>query len=130
MRQAGVAQLVALVAGCEGYGPQLFFSNPSVMFTCNKAIGSGSGSVGGQTNLQESFSEDCTLLEVEALTIQTLKQVQAARTATCWRLRHGGPDARAGHRGEDQQGQCGGGNYYQGYKVYDAAMLQTIIDRL
>ncbi|KAG5187511.1 hypothetical protein JKP88DRAFT_307229 [Tribonema minus] len=71
-QQQAQASLVLLVAGFEDHGPQLFCSDPSVMFTRNKAI--GSGSVCTQTNLQGSFSEKFALLEAEALAVQTLKQ--------------------------------------------------------
>ncbi|KAG5183929.1 proteasome subunit alpha [Tribonema minus] len=106
-RPFGVA---LLIAGFDDQGPQLFFSDPSGMFTRYKAKAIGSGSEGAQTNLQESFSENFTLLEAEALAVQTLKQVMEEKISK--------DNVEVASVTKD------------GYTVYDAAMLQTIIDRL
>lgn len=106
-RPFGVA---LLMAGFDDQGPQLFFSDPSGMFVQYKAKAIGSGSEGAQTNLQESYSESLTLLEAETLAVQTLKQVMEEKIS------------------KDNVEVAS--VTAAGYKVYDAAMLQTIIERL
>lgn len=70
-RPFGVA---LLLAGVDDHGPQLFFSEPSGTYWPVKAHAIGSGSEGALNNLKESYSEDMTLLDAEALAIGALKQ--------------------------------------------------------
>mmetsp|Transcript_23340 Transcript_23340/g.33488 ORF Transcript_23340/g.33488 Transcript_23340/m.33488 type:complete len:245 (+) Transcript_23340:65-799(+) len=72
-RPFGVALLLA------GYdelnGSQLYFSDPSGTYVRYKAKAIGAGSEGAQSTLTESYSENMTLEEAEALALNTLKQV-------------------------------------------------------
>jgi 20S proteasome subunit alpha 5 len=72
-RPFGVALLLA------GYDEinlcQLYFSDPSGTFVRYKAKAIGAGSEGAQSNLEESYSENLSLQEIETLAISTLKQV-------------------------------------------------------
>ena len=79
-RPFGVALLLA------GYddqkGAQLYFSDPSGTFVRYKAKAIGAGSEGAQSNLEESYSENMTLLEAEELALSTLKQVMEEKIST------------------------------------------------
>lgn len=79
-RPFGVALLLAGYDDLEG--PQLFFSDPSGTFVRYKAKAIGAGSEGAQSNLEESYSENMTMVEAENLALSTLKQVMEEKIST------------------------------------------------
>ncbi|GAB1524123.1 proteasome component pup2 [Rhizoctonia solani] len=71
-RPFGVA---LLIAGIDELGPQLYHTDPSGTFVRYEAKAIGSGSEAAQTELQDKYHKQMTLLEARHLTLKILKQV-------------------------------------------------------
>jgi len=71
-RPFGVA---LLIGGIDELGPQLFHTDPSGTFMKYQAKAIGSGSDAAQSELQDKFHSQMTLLEAQTLTLSVLKQV-------------------------------------------------------
>ncbi|KZV68445.1 proteasome subunit alpha type 5 [Peniophora sp. CONT] len=71
-RPFGVA---LLIAGVDESGPQLFHTDPSGTFIKYEAKAIGSGSEAAQSELQDKWHKQMTLLEAQVLTLRVLKQV-------------------------------------------------------
>ncbi|KZP15663.1 proteasome subunit alpha type 5 [Athelia psychrophila] len=71
-RPFGVA---LLIAGVDENGPQLFHTDPSGTFMKYDAKAIGSGSEAAQSELQDKWHKQMTLLEARTLTLRVLKQV-------------------------------------------------------
>jgi len=71
-RPFGVA---LLIAGVDENGPQLFHTDPSGTFIRYEAKAIGSGSEAAQSELQDKWHKQMTLLEAHILTLRVLKQV-------------------------------------------------------
>ncbi|CAE6361481.1 unnamed protein product [Rhizoctonia solani] len=71
-RPFGVA---LLIAGIDELGPQLYHTDPSGTFVRYEAKAIGSGSEAAQTELQDKYHKQMTLLEARNLTLKILKQV-------------------------------------------------------
>ncbi|KAH8119749.1 proteasome subunit alpha type 5 [Phellopilus nigrolimitatus] len=71
-RPFGVA---LLIAGIDENGPQLFHTDPSGTFMRYDAKAIGSGSEAAQSELQDKWHKQMTLVEAQTLTLKTLKQV-------------------------------------------------------
>ena len=100
-----------LVAGYdENLGPQLFYADPSGTFALYKAKAIGSGGEGAQSNLQEMYSETLSLEDAEVLALSTLKQVMEDKL--------------------DEDNVDLASVTKDGFKIYDSAALQAIVDRV
>jgi len=71
-RPFGVA---LLIGGIDELGPQLFHTDPSGTFMKYQAKAIGSGSDAAQSELQDKYHSQMTLLEAQTLTLSVLKQV-------------------------------------------------------
>ncbi|KAG1848511.1 proteasome subunit alpha type 5 [Suillus subalutaceus] len=71
-RPFGVA---LLIAGVDELGPQLYHTDPSGTFMRYNAKAIGSGSEAAQSELQDKWHKQMTLLEAQKLTLRVLKQV-------------------------------------------------------
>jgi len=71
-RPFGVA---LLIGGIDELGPQLFHTDPSGTFMKYQAKAIGSGSDAAQSELQDKYHSQMTLLEAQKLTLSILKQV-------------------------------------------------------
>ncbi|KAI5119714.1 hypothetical protein M0805_001428 [Coniferiporia weirii] len=71
-RPFGVA---LLIAGVDENGPQLFHTDPSGTFMRYDAKAIGSGSEAAQSELQDKWHKQMTLVEAHKLTLKILKQV-------------------------------------------------------
>ncbi|KAG9127325.1 proteasome component pup2 [Ceratobasidium sp. 392] len=71
-RPFGVA---LLIAGIDELGPQLYHTDPSGTFVRYEAKAIGSGSEAAQSELQDKFHQQMTLVEAQNLTLKILKQV-------------------------------------------------------
>jgi len=71
-RPFGVA---LLIGGIDELGPQLFHTDPSGTFMKYKAKAIGSGSDAAQSELQDKYHSQMSLLEAQLLTLSILKQV-------------------------------------------------------
>jgi len=71
-RPFGVA---LLIAGVDEKGPQLFHTDPSGTFMRYEAKAIGSGSEAAQSELQDKWHSQMTLLEAQLLALRVLKQV-------------------------------------------------------
>jgi len=71
-RPFGVA---LLIGGVDELGPQLFHTDPSGTFVRFDAKAIGSGSEAAQSELQDKWHKQMTLLEAQTLTLRVLKQV-------------------------------------------------------
>jgi len=107
-RPFGVALLMAGWDRKEG--PQLFFSDPSGTYFTYKAKAIGAGSEGAQATLQDRYRDDLTLAEAENLAFEILKQVMEEKISNA--------NVEVASVTVD------------GYALYDAAKLDSIIARL
>jgi len=71
-RPFGVA---LLIGGIDELGPQLFHTDPSGTFMKYQAKAIGSGSDAAQSELQDKYHSQMTLLDAQLLTLSVLKQV-------------------------------------------------------
>lgn len=71
-RPFGVA---LLIGGIDELGPQLFHTDPSGTFMKYQAKAIGSGSDAAQSELQDKYHSQMSLLEAQLLTLSVLKQV-------------------------------------------------------
>jgi len=71
-RPFGVA---LLIGGVDELGPQLFHTDPSGTFMKYEAKAIGSGSEAAQSELQDKYHSQMTLVEAQLLTLRVLKQV-------------------------------------------------------
>jgi len=71
-RPFGVA---LLIGGIDELGPQLFHTDPSGTFMKYQAKAIGSGSEAAQSELQDKYHSQMSLLEAQSLTLSILKQV-------------------------------------------------------
>ncbi|PVG01709.1 putative PUP2-20S proteasome subunit [Serendipita vermifera] len=71
-RPFGVA---LLIAGIDERGPQLYHADPSGTYTRYEAKAIGSGSEAAQSDLQDKYHKQMTLLEAQHLVLRVLKQV-------------------------------------------------------
>jgi len=71
-RPFGVA---LLIGGIDELGPQLFHTDPSGTFMKYQAKAIGSGSDAAQSELQDKYHSQMTLLDAQHLTLNVLKQV-------------------------------------------------------
>jgi len=71
-RPFGVA---LLIGGIDELGPQLFHTDPSGTFMKYQAKAIGSGSDAAQSELQDKYHSQMSLIEAQKLTLSILKQV-------------------------------------------------------
>nr|PNR63255.1 hypothetical protein PHYPA_001680 [Physcomitrium patens] len=71
-----------LIAGDDGAGPCLYYTNLSGTFWQCDAKAIGSGSEGADTSLQEHFNRNMTLEGAETLALSTLKQVMEEKVTS------------------------------------------------
>ena len=108
-RPYGVA---LLIAGCDKDGTaHLYHTDPSGTYIEYKAKAVGVGQEGAQSELQENYNENLTLQQAENLALNTLKQVMEEKI-------------------EDENVQLASITPADGFKVYSAADVQSIMKRL
>ncbi|KAF9505905.1 hypothetical protein BS47DRAFT_1334084 [Hydnum rufescens UP504] len=107
-RPFGVA---LLIAGVDELGPQLFHTDPSGTFTKYEAKAIGSGSEAAQSELQEKFHKQMTLLEAHTLTLRVLKQVMEEKL-------------------DQHNVQLAQVTRKNGFEILDEARLQTVIEAM
>ncbi|KAI9569489.1 proteasome subunit alpha type 5 [Boletus coccyginus] len=107
-RPFGVA---LLIAGIDEAGPQLYHTDPSGTFMRYDAKAIGSGSEAAQSELQDKWYKQITLLEAQKLTLQVLKQVMEEK------LEH--------HNVQLAQVTPG-----KGFEILDEVKLKEIIDAM
>ena len=100
-----------LIAGVDKDGsPHLFHTDPSGTFTEYKAKSIGVGSEGAQSELIEKYSPELSLNQAEDLALAILKHVMEEKVST-------------------KNIEFAAVTPGSGFKLYDAAQVQTIMDR-
>ncbi|KAJ2882844.1 proteasome component pup2 [Coemansia asiatica] len=107
-RPFGVA---LLIAGVDEKGPQLYHTDPSGTFWRYEAKAIGAGSEGAQTELQEKYHKDISMLDAELLALKVLKQVMEEKLS-------------------NTNVQLAKVTQENGYQIYTKEELQEVISRM
>ncbi|EJD03496.1 20S proteasome subunit [Fomitiporia mediterranea MF3/22] len=107
-RPFGVA---LLIAGFDENGPQLFHTDPSGTFMRYDAKAIGSGSEAAQSELQDKWHKQMTLLEAQILTLRILKQVMEERL-------------------DQHNVQLAQVTQENGFEILDETTLQSVIEQM
>ncbi|THH04881.1 hypothetical protein EW145_g5204 [Phellinidium pouzarii] len=107
-RPFGVA---LLIAGVDENGPQLFHTDPSGTFMRYDAKAIGSGSEAAQSELQDKWHSQMTLIEAQTLTLKVLKQVMEEKL-------------------DQHNVQLAQVTKEKGFEIFDEAMLQAVIEQM